>query len=202
MKDKETVTNNWYSDGKLLKLLQYYTENINVSPCLSKEEELSSKLIELYKEGKGQFIIPLNVNALTGELGGNTNHWVGLYITIGSYSEIKINYIDPIGRPIDPKIKEMIQTECKSSVVEQPLLNQGIQYTQQVSEIELSGNIDDCGPFLIYCLACINRKLSLPPKIISQTESDSLGLFLRESFDGSKSFDKIYKTTCSKNLPL
>ena len=198
----------WYSDDKLHGLLEHYVggDHINITGALSSIDQLNNCLQQLVQQPsttttesiKSQHIIPLNVSALTGELGANNNHWVGLHIFINSSnSSVTVKYIDPMGRAISGQIQSIIKQQLEKSFasvdIEQPLLNKGIQYVQQTSTIELSGNTDDCGPMLVYTIICLSRIVD-PIKISSHAESVSLGDFLRDSFEKKTDFNEIYAT--------
>ena len=203
---KKNQSDEWYSDDKLHGLLEHYVggDHINVTGALSSIEQLNNYLQQLAQQPnttellKSQHIIPLNVSALTGELGANNNHWVGLHIFINSSNNsVTVKYIDPMGRAISYQIQSIIKQQLEknftSVIIDQPLLNNGIQYVQQTSDIELSGNIDDCGPMLIYIMTCLTRIVD-PIKISSYTESVSLGNYLRDSFEKKTDFNEIYAT--------
>lgn len=95
-----------------------------------------------------------------------------------------------MGRPIHTDLEQKI-IHYLNVDIKQPLLGQGPQYVKQVSHIQLEGNIDDCGPMLVYCITCINHNISIR-SAHSKEESNSIGSFLRESFDGRKDFNEIY----------
>ena len=185
----------WYSGEKLKSLLDHYvgSEHINITEALSTVDQLSNHLQLLIRQQK-QHIIPLNVSALTGELGTDTNHWIGLHIFINrSNNSVTVKYIDPMGHAINSKVQAIIEQGFSVVQIEQPLLNNGIQYVQQKSVIELFGNINDCGPMLVYIMTCLTRVVD-PIKISSHAESVSLGNFLRSSFEKKTNFNEIYAT--------
>lgn len=202
----------WYSEERLQQLLEYYvgdSENVAVLHALGNEKELIYQLQQFAQYGNGnqhlegqqlqQLIIPLNVNALNGQLSEDTNHWVGLYITHNSNGGIIFSYIDPMGRPINSNLQATIEQTLSASFasvqMEQPLLNRSIQFVRQISEVELDGNINDCGPMLVYAMACASRStLENLPTINSQVQSDSFGAFLRDSFNRQDDFNSIYIT--------
>ena len=202
-------SNDWYSGEKLHDLLEHYVgdDHINITGALSSIKQLNHYLQQLAHQIntteslKSQHIIPLNVSALTGELGANTNHWVGLHIFINSISNsVTVKYIDPMGRAISNQIQSIIKQQLVSFSaikIEHHLLDNSIQYVQQKSTIELSGNIDDCGPMLVYIMTCLTCLVD-PIKISSHAESVLLGNFLRDSFEKKTDFKEIY-TALKKN---
>ncbi len=218
----------WYSGERLEALLRTYTNthDTKVLSACNTIDQLQHSLTDQILNPSNQvlnplndnleekhsvlhYIVPLNVNALTGELGVDTNHWVGLYITNNitrnhntnengnvteHVSNYEICYVDPMGRNINSSVEQVILSKFNIEGVKEPLLNKGIQYVTQVSTIEISGNTDDCGPFLIYCMACLNHNMSIP-QVKSHEESKELGAFLRQSFDKGLSFDTINAIT-------
>jgi hypothetical protein len=198
----------WYSAEKLQQLLEYYVadnDNTVVTAAFSTEGELKQNLKQIQGNWQ-QLVIPLNVNALSGQLGEDTNHWVGVHISYGNdnfgQAMVVIRYIDPMGRlPIDSGIRDILVSSLPGFTirVEKPLDGKAIQYVEQ-SENELQGNTDDCGPMLVYAMACLSRGLLQKiPTISSAEASRSLGSFLRESFSKNDDFDKIHKTAVSVN---
>jgi hypothetical protein len=203
--EEEGKSSQWYSEETVKSLLEHYIggDHINITDALNSTDQLSHHLqLFLNQEDPDSLqtpkqiaFIPLNVSALTGEPGINTNHWVGLYVfTDGSDNLVTVAYIDPMGHAINNQIQHLIEQQLGQSFtsvkIEQPLLGNGIQYVSQVSEIELFGNLDDCGPMLIYAATCLSHSVT-PIKINGKIASDTLGNFLRKSFADKDPFNKI-----------
>ena len=193
----------WCSAEKLQRLLEYYigdNDHTVVTSAFSTEEELKEQLQQLPspQDSWQQLIIPLNVNALSGQLGEDTNHWVGVHISYSDTDsgEIIISYIDPMGRlSIDSGIRDILVSKLPGFTirVERPLYNKSMQYVEQSGDV-LQGNTDDCGPMLVYAMACLSRGLLQElPTINNAEESGSLGSFLRESFNKNDDFNKIHQ---------
>jgi tetratricopeptide (TPR) repeat protein len=195
----------WYSEEQIDNLLKHYldTDYIQIWYALSNQEQLSYQLSRLPRLlDKPQHIIPLNVDALTGEL-CHGNHWVGLHILVNNdNNSVMANYINPMGYPANLGvcgiINQVLSRLFATVTIGQPLLKQGVQIAKQVSAIELSGNTDDCGPMLVYIMACQTRATDII-KIISYEGSISFGAFLRDSFARYEDFNTIY-VTLSKNI--
>jgi len=193
----------WYSAEKLQQLLEYYVggndDHVIITHALSTEEELKQNLKQI-QDNWQQLVIPLNVNALSGQLGEEANHWVGVHISYSDTDtggEIIISYIDPMGRlSIDSGIRDILVSKLPGFTirVEKPLHNKAIQHVTKISDLELQGNTDDCGPMLVYAMACLSRDLLDDlPTINNAAESKSLGSFLRESFNKKEDFNTIHQ---------
>ncbi len=198
--EKQESVSEWYDDQKLGELLDRYiasgVNHVMVSHALNSNEQLITYLKgipDLVSRGKTQHIIPLNVNVLTGELEANTNHWVGLWVIAGSNS-IELNYVDPMGNPINTNLKPLLKEQLKEVKINEPLSGKGIQYAKpDNSSMVLEGNTDDCGPMLVYALACLTRADYNLIKISDVHESKSLGSYLRDSFKKNKDWVEVYK---------
>lgn len=190
--------NLWYGEEELVLILKRYVPNIEISLPATGLSALLKQLNHIQENG--QYFIPLNVNGISKafEANGN-NHWVGLYI-VKTQEKLTVKYLDTMGHPINSDLERVIQEKLKIHNIEQPLQAQGIQFVQQVSEIELEGNTDDCGPFLIYCMTCLANNKNLELGINTLEQSISLGRFLRESFNKQSDFKEIYKTVSGESI--
>ncbi|MEY4463536.1 MAG: hypothetical protein RLZZ81_507, partial [Pseudomonadota bacterium] len=107
-------------------------------------------------------------------------HWVGLYVETDEMGKtIKLNYIDPMGHPINPKIKNSIE-ELLGVEVHQPTLDKAIQYVEISNEKVIVGNDYDCGIFIAYLLAIAANNESFPEKIENLKLSEEKGQELRK----------------------
>ncbi|HJK89036.1 MAG: 50S ribosome-binding GTPase (plasmid) [Candidatus Megaira endosymbiont of Mesostigma viride] len=184
--------NLWYGADELVSILTRYIPNVEVNLPAVDLNALDKQLGHV--QNQGQYFIPLNVNGISkGFEESRNNHWVGLYV-ITSEDKLTVKYLDTMGHPINSYLERVIKDKLGIHNIEQPLQAQGIQFVQQVSEIELEGNTDDCGPFLIYCMTCLANNKSLELGINTLEQSISLGRFLRESFNRSSDFKEIYQT--------
>lgn len=81
----------------------------------------------VYYCSPSKHVIPLNINSFTGELGKDTNHWVGLYISFENDQTVNIDYINPMGTAINTEIRATLTShlsdKCKIDLSD-PLLNQ------------------------------------------------------------------------------
>lgn len=194
--------NEWYFGDNLTSLLEHYVgaDYVYIADTgdANSKEALTNHLAKALSSNKAQIIITLHVNALTGDLDDNTNHWVALYINPNySSNEILVKYVNTMGFPISPEVKNIIQKslpEPSTLSINQPFLDKPVQYAKKSSNgIEIIGNTDDCGPMLVYALTCISRGVDCI-QIHDKEESDSLGSYLRDVFEKKEDFNNIYST--------
>lgn len=171
-------------------ILQQYAPTVRVLGVASDKEFLARQLAEmLTDEVHATFILPMQVNIISGNYDAPGNHYTGLIIRRLPVSAMdgeavfppprySIQYIDPIGRPIDAsvveKAREVIERDGVSGVIEGEIdsyegaIQQGVitggksedhETSASASRAEatgfevLEGNDVDCGPMFIYLAA-------------------------------------------------
>ena len=179
---KHAGDSHWYSDLEVFHLLRVVANNIDqVYRPVSGWNELRYALREFVSSSdQNNIIIPMNVNAGDQSF-TRVNHWTGLYIRRedDSYS---VEYIDPIGAHINIVTALTILTELGANVnFSQPMLEGGIQD---------AGNVNDCGPFLVYLMGLSTHGSNIASlrSNIEGEDSDtlhSLGQNLRAHFADS-----------------
>jgi ankyrin repeat protein len=183
--------NNWYGPDQISSLIKSYAPNVTPLMPVSALLGLTKQLGQIQQNG--QYFIPLNINCLSQNFEeGKNNHWAGLYIKKDTY-QTSVLYLDPMGKPMNSKLESQIKDKLTTDSIGQPLLNSPIQYIKDKG-IELSGNIDDCGPILVYCIVSLANSKNMRHSIKSLEQSISFGQFLRESFDKNVGFEEIYQT--------
>lgn len=108
---------------------------------------------------------------------------------------IKVIYIDPMGKKINPEISATIINQLKVEDIGEPLLGSPVQYVQldyTGSFIE-EGNYDDCGAFLAYCVTSIVSGKKIRQDIKIPEQAISFGQYLRDAFSKKVGFDEIYQ---------
>lgn len=209
-------TDNWYPNDKLNSLLNVYMGgSYEIYHAVHNQENLLDRLnlvTTCYRKQnieKKPSIIPLNTNTLKGDFSVN-NHWTGLHIRpdfsiAGALNKLHIKYVDPMGRAMNSNLKTLITNTFKKHnnntniEIEETLLGTPLQYTKQISPIELTGDTDNCGPILVYALNCIaTNKIMIQSNNLA--ESIRLGAYLRNSFDQELSFNTIHETITNNDI--
>jgi energy-coupling factor transporter ATP-binding protein EcfA2 len=180
----------WYGEREISLLIKNYAPRVNILMSVSTPLGLTKQLDQIQQNG--QHFIPLNINCLSQNFEeGRNNHWAGLYV-IKSDHGISVTYLDPMGEKINKQLASEIQNKLGINNIIQPLRGVEIQYVQETSQ-GLTGNTNDCGPMLVYCVACMANGKSIRQDIKSLGQSISFGKFLRESFDRNDRFELIHQ---------
>jgi|GEM_PF-6067012 len=211
MKVHNGVSDNWYRSEQISLLIKQYAPNVNTLMPASALLGLSKQLDHILQQG--QYFIPLNINCLSQNFEDGkrndlqNNHWADLYVVKNS-QQTSVTYLDPMGKVINPQLASEIRNKFGTNDIGQPLLNKPIQCVQldpSGSFIE-KGSYDDCGPFLVYCIASVANGKSIRQDVRTLEQSISFGEYLRESFIKLANFNEIYKAgsivTELKNLSI
>lgn len=191
---KQVNNNPWWGDQQIVPALQTIPNHEVINP-ISTEVGLEIKLNELKGDpNHDNFTIPLNVNAINGDLGINQNHWVGLRIVKDKINDkFKVEYVDPMGYPISDKVQTIVEAALGKEKINysEPLTGKAIQYTKRINEgkddlgndvISLNGNTDDCGPMLTFAMKRLSDNQPLPDKPLGREESRACGREIRQHF--------------------
>jgi energy-coupling factor transporter ATP-binding protein EcfA2 len=198
----EQEDNTWYEPEKVESLLKKYIDSnsTRIKEAVYSKEQLEAIINEIGNDDNqvNSFIIPLNVNVSTGNFEGQ-NHWVGLYITKEQDSAYKIKYYNPTGDKINNEIEQQLYHLLNFPIESIGIVLQlGTEVLHAPEIHEFQGNINDCGPFLVYGLTCISQGKEICG--VNDFEgSKQLGQKLRKSLINQDSFDKIYANI--NNIP-
>jgi hypothetical protein len=151
----------WYGEWKISSLIKSYAPHVNTLTPVSASSGLPKQLGHIQQNG--HYFIPLNINCLSQNFEeGKNNHWAGLYVIKDTY-HTTVLYLDPMGKPINPQLASEIGDILGTNSISQLLLNKSIQCVQldSAGSFIAKGNDADCGPFLVYCVACIANGKSI-----------------------------------------
>lgn len=180
----------WYGPEVMLPILERTHPG---KVLMARKAEDIQEISETIHGGKdGEYVIPLNVNVASSTFkDGENNHWVGLKIT-KTGADIKVEYVDPTGRKINPEIEKQLNTlfECKVEDHQIKLQNGScVKQTQEgaIGSVDVwDGNQSDCGAFVVHMLQELSRgpagikKLKDEAVSISLEKSEKLGSRLRQ----------------------
>jgi hypothetical protein len=186
--------NSWWGDQQLIPSLQAINRGHVFNPVVN-EHGLILALQRAITRPENSFIIPINVNVIEGELNaGEANHWVGLRLVRNADDRrFNVDYVDPMGRPINGRVRDLITGTLGDNLVgiAEPFTGRAIQAAQLIEHVEAEerivefiGNINDCGPMLVYAMDDPVKRGNLPNIPLTGRESRELGQSIRRHFAG------------------
>jgi tetratricopeptide (TPR) repeat protein len=164
-------------------------------------DELAVELDKI-KEANSFYIIPLNVNALDGGF-GTTSHWVGLHICTNAEAQIiAVKYLNPIGQKINKLLSGIISQ--KTGIVPKDItFGEGPQFAYEELEIELKGNINDCGPMLVQLFYELVNNGEILTKLLNEEESLAFGQKCRkeQKYDEGNELKETFTISGTVEVP-
>jgi ribosomal 50S subunit-associated protein YjgA (DUF615 family) len=147
---------------------------------VSQEDQLKPVLEQM---GIGRYVIPMLVNVSNGELDRNEsneiNHWVALIVNTANKG---IYYIDPMGNEPSQQVANIIRNIFGFDIQINNVFDKN-------HHPQVSGNNDDCGPFLVETLRMLAVEKKRPQEVRAAMAKGSV----EESKEYGQELRKIQK---------
>jgi hypothetical protein len=204
-KEPPIVDTSWWGEEQLVPALRQVASACKILTPVVDADGLRIQLDQVIHGEEGGFIIPMNVNVIAGELGSRqANHWVGLHI-VKQQEGIVVNYVDPMGRVINDQVQNTVMSILDTHEINCPLSGRAIQKVEESRDasgkiVEVTGNINDCGPMLVCAMDCIIHPDKPLPEVMDMAASKALGQHIRRVLVDRGIAPKVTQEGIAKSL--